>query len=601
MRKLIIGCCLAATLSIVGLSAVTGQEGFVIRSQPIVLYTSPIQPLTEQRVPARVSGVLAEILVSEGDQVKKGQVLATIDDRIALLDLEAKQLEAKNTSLVGGATARLEEANAAAEDAERLFEKRVLAPSQMRLEQAKVKVATQQLIDAEVKFKLAGIDEKRAEYEVERHRIVSEIDGIVDLQVRQVGEAVQALDPIFRVTRTDKVKVEGALHIRYKDRVSEGMAIDVYPELTAPDDAVFQHTADVNAVQVLPGDKVVAAGTADGAVYLWDVTSGRQTGVLVGHEGDVDCLATVARAPNMLVSGGMDGSLIVWNVDEMAEKRTIRTGQRIRAVALNPLDASICYTSHDDRSIRIYDLQKGTRVDTLPSGHFNYATSLEVTSDGKFMVSIADDETARLWDLDGRKELKRFSGRTSQVTQIGLSPDNSTFLFNSQALLQIRRIPDGQPLARFENRTGVFDGVAVFLPIKDLVLTANSQSDLQLWQTGQEGMPARLVRTYEGHGSRINRVAVASNGAYFASASDDRTVRIWRVPPMEQIEKERTRGVISFMSPQGEAGSSTITIHAEVDNKDNTLTPGSFATIVIYPDVKQQPPTTAKLRALNVQ
>lgn len=594
MRNIITCLCLAATLTVVGISASIGQDAVTIRSQPIALYNCPIQPLREQNAPARVSGVLAEIHVKEGDVVKQGQALATIDDHMARIEYEMKHMEATNTARVGGATARLEEANASAEDNRRLFDRNVIGKSQMRLEEAKVKVAEQSLYDEEIKFKLAGLEEKRAEHELERHKIVSEIDGIVDMQVRQIGEAVQALDPIFRVTRTDKVKIEGQLSIRYKDRVQTGMVIDVFPELSAPDDLVLHHTAEIRSVKILPGDRMIAAGSSDGNIYLWDVSSGHQVGVLSGHEADVDCQATSARAPNMLVSGGREGSnsgmLTVWNVDERTIIQQIPTpGGRVRAVALNPLDPNICYTAHDDRSIRAWNLQKKSQIDRFPDAHFNYATSLEITSDGKYMISIADDQSARLWDIDTRKELKRFGGRTGEVTQIGISPDNSMFLFNSQNLLQMRRIPDGQPVGTLEQRSGSFNGVAVFLPTNGLVLAANTQMDLQLWQIGEDGRYPRLVRSYEGHGSAapLNRVAVASSGSFFASASDDRTVRIWKVPSIEQIEMERTRGVVSYMSPQGEAGSNSITIHAEVNNENNTLIPGSFATIVIYPGLKQ--------------
>ncbi|WP_436323195.1 efflux RND transporter periplasmic adaptor subunit [Vibrio cidicii] len=45
----------------------------------------------------RISGRLTDIAVKEGDQVKKGQLLATLDSRDAKTALEAAQLELKNT------------------------------------------------------------------------------------------------------------------------------------------------------------------------------------------------------------------------------------------------------------------------------------------------------------------------------------------------------------------------------------------------------------------------------------------------------------------------------------------------------------------------
>ncbi len=45
----------------------------------------------------RLSGRLPDIAVKDGDQVKKGQLLASLDSRDAKTALEAAQLELKNT------------------------------------------------------------------------------------------------------------------------------------------------------------------------------------------------------------------------------------------------------------------------------------------------------------------------------------------------------------------------------------------------------------------------------------------------------------------------------------------------------------------------
>lgn len=599
MRKFITVFCLLATAGLVCISNGNGQDGLELRARPIPLYNCTIKPLREQHAPARVSGVIAEVRVKEGDRVKAGDVLAVIDDRIARLDLEAKQLEAKNPAILGDATARADEALAAYEDTKRLYDKRVAAKEDLRLKAAQLKVAEQGVINAQVKHNLTMIDEKRAEAELERHQIVSEVDGVVILQVRQVGEAVQALDPIFHVIRTDKVRIQGNLHIRYKGRVREGMVIDVYPNLAEDDLLTFQHTSVVRDVKLLPGDKLAASACDDGMIYLWDIVDVGQYGVLTAHDGAVSCLATNDKAPTLLVSGGEDGRIKVWNIAEQSLMKDIPTqGGRVRAIVLSPLNASLCFAGHDDRSIRIYDLQKGTMVATLPAGHTNYVTSLVVTNDGKYLLSAGNDQTVRLWDIDARKEIQSFAGRTNGVSQLGISPSNDAFLFNSESLLQIRSLPQGRPIASFESLSGSFSGVALFSPVPGLVITANDSNQLQLRQQAHNGLLPRLVRTYEGHVTQITGVDIAKDGSFFVSASEDRTVRVWSIPSIDQIEKERTRGVVSFMSPHGDAGSESVTVHAEVENAENVLTTGSFATMVIYPGLKQEVPAIGRLNAI---
>ena len=67
-------------------SAVSG-----IFVRPLVLPQCTIKMPDEIHIPVEIAGVLAEMLVDEGAVVKKGAVLAKLDDRMAKLDEELKK------------------------------------------------------------------------------------------------------------------------------------------------------------------------------------------------------------------------------------------------------------------------------------------------------------------------------------------------------------------------------------------------------------------------------------------------------------------------------------------------------------------------------
>ena len=75
------------------------------------------------------------------------------------------------------------------------------------------------------------------------------------------------------------------------------------------------HTESVYSLAVVGGgtaQRLLASGSADSSVRLWDVDAGTCTAVLSGHAHWVKCLADLGGG--RLLSGSLDRSLQVWNL-----------------------------------------------------------------------------------------------------------------------------------------------------------------------------------------------------------------------------------------------------------------------------------------------
>ncbi|MBN2476204.1 MAG: HlyD family efflux transporter periplasmic adaptor subunit [Pirellulales bacterium] len=202
--------------------AAAGQAG----PDSTVVVEGCLIALADQRVVAAgVEGRLVELAAREGAIVKKGDPLARLDDEQARLGLEMAhlQLDAVKAERYGLQEAELKLARAEQQLARmRAMGEKGLATERERdtaeaeHQAARFRVASikHQL---EVALRMREIEVKAAESALQRHTIDAVCDGTVIETHHRVGEWVRPGDPICRIIRLDRLRVEGTIDVRKCD------------------------------------------------------------------------------------------------------------------------------------------------------------------------------------------------------------------------------------------------------------------------------------------------------------------------------------------------------------------------------------------------
>ena len=73
------------------------------------------------------------------------------------------------------------------------------------------------------------------------------------------------------------------------------------------------HCGSGNSLAFSPDGKILANGSNDRSVMLWDVRTGKHLGTLKEHQGFV---GSVAFSPDgkTLASGSVDGTVLLWDL-----------------------------------------------------------------------------------------------------------------------------------------------------------------------------------------------------------------------------------------------------------------------------------------------
>jgi multidrug efflux pump subunit AcrA (membrane-fusion protein) len=194
------------------------------RAEP-VLEGCLVSLIEEVKVPAREAGVIVELAIREGAAVTEGEVLARIDDDQPQMEKRRAQAEHDQTLAKAESDVDVRYSQKAKGVAEMTFKKAEdshlrIPGSVTEVERERLKLEWEktglQIEQAELERRLAaldatskGVEVEAAEKAIERRVIRSPITGEVEEVFPHQGEWLQPGDPLARVIRTDRLKVEG--------------------------------------------------------------------------------------------------------------------------------------------------------------------------------------------------------------------------------------------------------------------------------------------------------------------------------------------------------------------------------------------------------
>jgi WD40 repeat protein len=141
--------------------------------------------------------------------------------------------------------------------------------------------------------------------------------------------------------------------------------------------------------------KLLASGSYDKTVRLWDLATGAAYSTLKGHTSWVK---SIAFSPDgkLLASGSGDKTVRLWDLARAAACSTLKGHTRgVRSVAFS-LDSKRLASGSHDKTVRLWDPATGAACSTL-KGHTSGVRSVAFSLDSKLLASSSSDKTVRLW------------------------------------------------------------------------------------------------------------------------------------------------------------------------------------------------------------
>ncbi|XP_046966323.1 notchless protein homolog 1 [Vanessa cardui] len=286
------------------------------------------------------------------------------------------------------------------------------------------------------------------------------------------------------------------------------------------------HTNWVLCISWSPDGSKLASACKQGRIMLWDPITGNQIGkTMMGHKQWVTALTwePYIRNPECrkLASSSKDGDVRIW--DTVTGQTVLSlTGHSKAVTCVKWGGTGLIYTSSQDRTIKVWRADDGILCRTL-EGHAHWVNTLALSTDyvlrtGPFHPILDRLDSTNDRTILQQRALQRYEETCHKGEErlVSGSDDFTLFLWLPEK--------EKRPLARMTGHQQLINDVK-FSPDTRIIASASFDKSVKLW----ESTTGKFITTLRGHVQAVYMVAWSADSRLLLSSSADSTLKVWNL------------------------------------------------------------------------
>jgi U3 small nucleolar RNA-associated protein 13 len=360
---------------------------------------------------------------------------------------------------------------------------------------------------------------------------------------------------------------------------SSSMGIYAFEQSDKHLDAVLQRNLKPFATPVVSlsvdvTSTLLATGSSDGSIKVWDIRGGFVTHTFRGHTGVVSALKLFMQSSGLddrastqeqpgrnrirLASGGEDGKVRIWDLSKKKAYAVLDSHvSMVRSIDFS-VEQNALITGSRDKTIAIWDGQAWKPRKIIPA--MEATECVGFIAKGELFYSGGETGRIRIWNTDTGQEIteaqKAHRGTSAIVGIQCCHLDSILLCVRSDQMLEtynLGSLSEGRKQAKIssvptvQRISGTHDEVIDFAFVSTghkLMALATNTEDLKLISISNDASPRSVdqssyfgadVALLKGHEDIIICLDVDWSGQWIATGAKDNTARLWYVDHIEGI------------------------------------------------------------------
>ena len=173
-----------------------------------------------------------------------------------------------------------------------------------------------------------------------------------------------------------------------------------------------------------PDGDMLATGSIDGRIVLWDLDSGDPISGFDATHDDAVTKIDFNTDGTQLVSASLDGTARVWDVATGDELLVLEGHEEGLSTATYSPDSTLIATASGDMTVRVWDAETGDPLHEL-TGHISGISGISFNADSTLLASGGQDVGIRIWDMETGDQIAVLAGHGAWIRSVAFNSDGT--------------------------------------------------------------------------------------------------------------------------------------------------------------------------------